>query len=120
MILVFHSKDFRASSGFGLGECFTAEDALQSFDSSGYEFVGYTKTDDLDRAYMLTNHIDSDWTENVDVSVGYGITPRSTSIGDILVTETEIHIVARMGFEKLADLTPHQAVVAGRSARRAS
>ena len=120
MILVFHSKNFRDSSGFGLGECFTVGDALRAFNSSGYEFVGYAKTDDLSVAYQLTNHIDHNWTENEDVSAPVYSEPRSTSVGDILVTDTEIHIVARMGFEKLDDLTPHHAVVAGRSARRAS
>ncbi len=120
MILVFHSRNFRDSSGFGLGECFTVEDAIRSFDTNGYEFVCIAKTDDLDRAYMLTNHIDHAWTENQDVSVPYGVEPRSSSVGDIFVTSTEIHIVARMGFEKLQDLTPRNAVVAGRAARMAS
>ena len=95
-------------------------DAIRSFDTNGYEFVCIAKTDDLDRAYMLTNHIDHAWTENQDVSVPYGVEPRSSSVGDIFVTSTEIHIVARMGFEKLQDLTPRNAVVAGRAARMAS
>ena len=48
MILIFHSRNFRDSSGYGLGECFTKADALRAFDipmtvgekdDSGYEFV---------------------------------------------------------------------------------
>jgi hypothetical protein len=120
MILVFHSRNFRDSSGFGLGECFTVEDAIRSFDTNGYEFVGIVKSNDLDRAYMLTNHIEDNWTKNDDVSVPFGTEPRSSSVGDIFVTDTEIHIVARMGFEKLQDLTPEQAVIHGRSQRRPS
>jgi hypothetical protein len=120
MILVFHSKNFRDSSGFGLGECFTADDALRAFNSSGYEFVGYVKTEDLNVAYQLTNHIDHDWTENEDVSAPVHSEPRSTSVGDILVSDTKVFIVARMGFEILDNLTALQAVVTGWNQRRSS
>lgn len=121
MILVYHSRNFRDSSAFGLGsgDIFTKEDALRSFnipmltgekDDSGYQFVASVATNDLGDAYMLTNHIEESWTKNEDVDVPRYVDPRSSSIGDIFVTETEIFIVARVGFEKLADLTPEAAV----------
>lgn len=126
MILVFHSRNFRDSSAFGLGTLYTPEDALRAFnipsstgerDDSGYEFVASVATDDLDKAYSLTNHICRNWRENDEVDTPPGIDPRSSSIGDIFVTETEIHIVDRIGFEKLADLTPASAVFNARQHR---
>ncbi len=120
MILVFHSNNFRDSSGYGLGECFTDDDALRAFNNTGYQFVAQVHTDDIERAYVLTNHIDRNWTENEDVQVVPDVEPRSSSVGDIFVTDREIYIVARFGFNKLDDLRPHEAVIAGRASRRLS
>lgn len=122
MIFVYHSKNFRDSSAFGLGEIFTDADAIRAFVTDGYEYVGMMHTDSLDDAYQMTNHIDCPWTDicNGEVAVK---DPRSSSVGDIFVHiqspemvragnefEPVIYAVDRMGFKKLRNLTPHELV----------
>lgn len=53
----------------------------------GYIFVATVTAIDLEHVFMLTNHIDSDWTQNQGVELtpaGHGM-HRSTSVGDIIV-----------------------------------
>ncbi len=122
MIFVYHSKNFRDSSGFGLGECFTDADAIHAWEGDGYEFVGMMNTDSLDDAYQMTNHIDCPWTDICDGEIAVE-NPRSSSVGDIFVHiaspemaranhefDPTIYAVDRMGFKKLRDLTPHELV----------
>lgn len=106
MIMIFHANQnlFRDSSCFGLGSLFTEADALKAFDANQYDFVGLAKTVDLDTAFQLSNHINHNWADNENVSVPYGVKPRSSSVGDIFVTNRQIFIVARAGFELLRDL----------------
>lgn len=65
-----------------------------------YKKVAVVNTNHLDSAYELTNHIDTSWDQN------FGVTPvklgnRSTSIGDLMITDSDLYVVDRMGFTKL-------------------
>lgn len=122
MIFVYHSRNFRDSSGFGLGSCFTEADALHAFDTDGYEYIGLMHTDSLDDAYQMTNHIDCSWTDICNGSIAVE-NPRSSSVGDIFVHipspqmvdagnefKPVIYAIDRMGFKKLRELSPEELV----------
>ncbi len=126
MIFIYHSKNFRDSSAFGLGQIYTKNDALRNFDNDGYEYIGLMHTDSLDDAYQMTNHIDCPWTDicNGEVAVE---NPRSSSVGDIFVHvpsaemvdagnsgRAVIYAVGRVGFEKLRECADHYPVEADR------
>jgi hypothetical protein len=72
-----------------------------------YKLVATVETDSLSKAYELTNTIESLWWENMGVnffgSRDHGMEwARSTSVGDILIIETETgyrsYVVASVGF----------------------
>ena len=52
----------------------------------GFDLVAAVRADGLERAFYLTNHVESDWTKNDDVKyVGPAEGSRSTSVGDVVV-----------------------------------
>ena len=53
-----------------------------------------------DVAYRLTNHIDTDWRENKEVT-GLTENARSTSVGDVIQIGDDFFEVGMMGFEKI-------------------
>jgi len=55
--------------------------------------------DAQDVAYRLTNHIDTDWTENEEVIV-FTDNPRSTSVGDVMQIGNRYWEVAMVGFDE--------------------
>lgn len=60
----------------------------------------------LERAYALTNHIDTNWTENQGVTLFpndiFPRGPRSTSIGDLMrVDEGDYMLASTFGFEPI-------------------
>ena len=62
--------------------------------------VALVDTDNLETAFMLTNHIDESWTLNE------GVDPllskvRSTSVGDVMVRGEKRFLVSPMGFTQL-------------------
>jgi len=63
-----------------------------------------TETENLDRAFRLTNHIDRPWWENPDVTAA-GPVPlkhRSTSVGDVLgLPNGKFYRVAALGWEEI-------------------
>ena len=63
-------------------------------------FFGFilVHTNDLEEAYMLTNHIDTPWHKNPKVTCIRE--SRSTSVGDFMERDGEWFVVAPMGFEK--------------------
>ncbi len=81
-------------------------DAMTNFireHKGSYKAVAEVDTDDLEYAYMQTNNINTNWCENTDVSV---IDPqitefRSTSVGDIMIRNEEMFVVANCGFDKI-------------------
>lgn len=79
----------------------------------GYRFVARVEVDpkveagvlQLEQVFQLTNHIDHDWKTNPKVLMGTGLpSVRSTSVGDIIVSENgvDIWMVASFGFTLLA------------------
>jgi len=98
-IAVFHSKDFRDSSMYGYGE-FDKNFIKNMFDEGKYESVAFVDTQDLEEAYMKTNHMEQSWTENEGVKALVERT-RSTSVGDIIMKADGMYIVASHGFDKL-------------------
>ena len=56
--------------------------------------------DAQDVAYRLTNHIDTDWRENEEVTA-LSDKARSTSVGDVIQVGNEFFMVGMMGFEKI-------------------
>ena len=64
------------------------------------QFVAEVSTTDLDEAYALTNHIDSDWTLNDRVRALAGA-HRSTSVGDMLEYDGDYYAVEAHGFKRI-------------------
>ena len=62
--------------------------------------VALVDTDNLETAFMLTNHIDESWTLNDGVDALL-TKVRSTSVGDVMVRGDKRFLVDRMGFTEL-------------------
>ena len=62
----------------------------------GFVMVAMVDCDDKQKAFYLTNHIDSDWTKNPQVRWVEDGDHRSTSVGDLLVDCT--HFMHRAGW----------------------
>lgn len=93
---VYHLRDY-CKWAFRFNEAKWPED---------YELVaGVTGVSDLETIYMLTNNIDRVWWENPGVFPYFfeaGVTGcRSTSVGDVIVTEAGAFRVAECGFERV-------------------
>ena len=75
MVRVYHE----AEPSFGI---------LPSVFPAGYIEVAMVDTDELEAAYVATNHIDEAWQHNENVTaLRTGQAERSTSIGDVLVRD---------------------------------
>ena len=70
-----------------------------------FKLVAFVPTEDLERVFGLTNHVDSAWTDNPSV-VPVDPPHRSTSVGDVVVTEDGVFKVAICGFHPLEAETP--------------
>lgn len=71
----------------------------QALDLGEYKKVATVDTDDTERAFELTNHINQAWTENTEVVAASG-DHRSSSVGDLVQTDDgQVYLVANMGFE---------------------
>lgn len=99
MIKVYHFDHEKASRD-KRWEVFSGK-VVPTFNKLNYKLVAIAETDDLDRAYYLTNHIDKDWTTNYHVTAVNG-KHRSTSVGDVLVKADGTRFyVAPVGFDKM-------------------
>ena len=67
------------------------------------EHVALVATDDLETAFRQTNHIDWDWFDNTDVKTIKQ--SRSTSVGDVMIKDGLVYVVASCGFVHLSTLT---------------
>jgi hypothetical protein len=108
MIEVFHNLYFNSVFGHPFITA-TLSDRFEQVAHScgiattidGAVSVAKVQTDNLDRAFELTNHIDSPWPTNSGVVLtGLNKDLRSTSVGDILVNHdtNEAFLVAPFGF----------------------
>lgn len=67
-----------------------------------FQPVAEVKTNDLNEAFHLTNHIDAPWHTNKDITINKDVvSPRSTSVGDLLVRDNEAFIVEFFGFKPI-------------------
>lgn len=78
----------------------STQEVNEGIEKGCYKKVAEVNTTNLDSAYELTNNIDTSWDQN------FGVTPvkignRSTSVGDLLLSDSELYVVDRMGFTKL-------------------
>ena len=97
MIKVLHNKNF-----LKFAICFDEKSLLEKaakIKMSDLTEVARVDTDNLDEAFRLTNHIDSDWSTNEKVATI--AKSRSTSVGDILQFNGQFWIVANLGFVKI-------------------
>lgn len=75
----------------------------QLFNEGYYDLVAEVKTSSLEKAFELTNHIDSSWIKNKGIS-SFVEDPRSSKVGDVMKDENgKYHIVASMGFFEIDD-----------------
>ena len=73
----------------------TAKGIMVNKDS--HKLVGTVETDDLELAYMLTNHIDCDWMTNALV-IPHVNKARSSSVGDMFINDDGVFIADGCGF----------------------
>ena len=102
MILVYHAKEMNPYPSveevlktFDLGIVYEASDA-----DNAYSHVASVNTDDMDKAYFMTNHIHENWCDELKdngLLKGNG-KHRSTSVGDVFVCQDGIYLVDRVGF----------------------
>lgn len=78
------------------------KDIVQLVEEGLYIKVAEVKTNDLGVAFELTNHIDSQWQKNKEVSA-FTEKARSTSVGDLCVKNDQVFVVSPIGFEKMPD-----------------
>lgn len=113
MITVYHH---RANKDTGEPNLFALdfhenyqEIVVERFQGGHYHKIALVDTNDLETAYRLTNHIDCcGWDENKEISWKAEGGQRSTSCGDLLLTEDgKYHLVASCGFEEISiDISP--------------
>lgn len=90
MIKVLHNKKFLE---YSYKECKEISRELLTQ-------VAVIDTDDLEKAFYLSNTIEHSWTENERVSA-VSKKLRSSSTGDVLIKDDEAFIVVPMGFQKI-------------------
>lgn len=91
MLFKVHHAD---NPTFGIGP-------TPEFNKGNFTLVAEVKADNIEEVFALTNHIDSDWTENEGVTKAPGATRfRSTSVGDVVVADGERYLCANIGWEK--------------------
>lgn len=96
MVTVYHNEDFLSYSFLDEHQ---AKEMLGRQKPDRLVKVAEVATDDLDEAFRLTNHIDSNWCRNKGVTC---LVPgRSTSVGDVMEKDGVRYLVASMGFTKL-------------------
>lgn len=78
---VYHAKEekIRESLRYGWG-------GPKLYFPHDYDVVAIVEVNRLEDVFHVTNHIDSDWTDNPEVCVTIGDKFRSTSVGDIVST----------------------------------
>jgi hypothetical protein len=66
-----------------------------------FDLIAWINSDDLDLVFEQTNNVDKSWTDNPGVKV-VRKNPRSTSVGDVIVTSKDIvYICLPIGWKNL-------------------
>lgn len=98
MVEIYHNDKFM---DYALRNYTTPQDERRLGTTTVHQ-VAVVETDDLNMAYQLTNHIDSDWTKNAGVRMTPSVqTARSTSVGDILRHDRRLYTVETFGFREI-------------------
>lgn len=97
---VWHSNDTRNTMMFGITLDVSAEYIKELFQGKKYAPVAVVDSTNLDEVFMLTNNIDTPWTENEKVRAVVD-SARSSSVGDIFVNDEGVFVVAGFGFHQL-------------------
>lgn len=92
MIKVYHNRRFIE---YDMGSHF--------IDSTNLTLVAVVETDDLDRAFELTQHLDQSWQLNPGITFSEP-TARSSSVGDVLVWLGMAYVIEGIGFRPLRHL----------------
>ena len=93
--IVYHAKN----PNFGIGETPSFQD--------GYDLVTELELPQmadslaLETVFMLTNHIDRSWTQNLEIKRLYGKQFRSTSVGDMVEVNGNRYLCGNVGWVKL-------------------
>jgi hypothetical protein len=82
---VYHAKN----------HSFQVADVVE-FNDENYKLVAEVDAENIEEAYELTNHISQPWTKNKGVRVQGDGRHRSTSVGDVIVTETGMRLVCNV------------------------
>lgn len=94
MIEVYHAREFGKHDA--------------SLWPDGFRLVAAVKTNDKEKAFELTNSIDSDWTLNPEAGAFFRGQSRSTSVGDIMIDEKgTMWQVEAFGFRELKRKETH-------------
>ena len=101
MIKVYHNPQF-LDNPFLRDPIIAAEIA----GSKDLELVANVDTNDLNKAFSLTNHIETDWRENEGVTFVGKFNSRSTSVGDVFELDGVRHVVAACGFIAIENGVP--------------
>ena len=91
MIRVFHDKEMGLNHNYFGKNDPKVEDLV---------LTAEVDTEDLEKAFELTNHIDANWWENEGVTHHKG-SRRSTSCGDVMELKGNYFVVASAGFREL-------------------
>jgi hypothetical protein len=95
---VYHNESPRDSDSYRFFE-------WDRIEKGNLKKVATVRTPSLNDVYRLTNHIDRAWWENDGVEVVEPAQHSSTSVGDLIVDETEgkAYQVASFGFTEVED-----------------
>ena len=66
-----------------------------------YRLVATVRTDQLDEAFRKTNTVERDWWTNPGVTPVVWVPLRSTSVGDVIVTDGGPHLCCSVGWKKI-------------------
>ena len=95
MIIIYHNHDFLDFRYYLSDKVATLINPVNLLK------VAEVDTDDLNIAWRLTQHIESNWTKNEGVKSYYEHI-RSTSVGDVIVCDDRGWVIAPIGFDELA------------------
>lgn len=82
------------------------KDIIELLEEKLYKKVAEVESEDLEKAFELTNHIDKEWQSNKEVTA-FSNKARSTSVGDLCVKNNEVFLVSSIGFEKMPEEILH-------------
>jgi hypothetical protein len=91
MIEVYHNSKFLE---------YALDPTMEALKKGLFECVAHVDTDDLNKAYELTNNIEAEWPTNAECRTSL-VHARSTSVGDLLKKDGKFYLVDVAGFVEL-------------------